>query len=265
MIPLPWTSSRRGVEAGQGMRRLMSAGGWRTGMEEMDPLLSPSEAWAATYPGALVGVLAMRGALSPESSPELDIRKQDLERSLRSDFGSQSREDLKSHPVLRAYASYYKRFGKTYHVHLQLESVVFKGKPIPRVAALVEAMFMAELKNLLLTAGHDLDAVRGRVSVDVAAGTEGYLTIGGEERSLKPGDMYIRDEEGVLSSVIYGPASRARITPSTKRVLFTVYAPPGIADDRLRAHLHDIKDNVLTIAPQAEVERLEIVAANVVG
>jgi hypothetical protein len=34
--------------------------------------------------------------------------------------------------------------------------VALKGKAIPRQAALVEAMFMAELENLILTAGHDL-------------------------------------------------------------------------------------------------------------
>ncbi len=57
---------------------------------------------------------------------------------------------------LPAYASYYRAFDKTYHVLGQLKSVAVKGKAIPSVAALVEAMFIAELHNGLLTAGHDL-------------------------------------------------------------------------------------------------------------
>jgi DNA/RNA-binding domain of Phe-tRNA-synthetase-like protein len=202
----------------------------------------------------------MRGAAGPDASADLDARKQELERTLRSNFQALSRDGLKSHPVLRAYAVHYKRFDKTYHVQLQLESVVFKGKTIPRVAPLVEAMFMAELKNLLLTAGHDLEGVRGEVSVDIAQGSEEYLTIGGEVRSLKAGDMYIRDEEGVLSSIIYGPASRARITPATGRLLFTVYCPAGIGVDLLRGHLGDIRENVVVVAPQAEVEWLQVVS-----
>lgn len=45
---------------------------------------------------------------------------------------------------------------KTYHVALQFESVVFKGKALlNNVAALDESMIMAELDDLLLTAGHD--------------------------------------------------------------------------------------------------------------
>ncbi|HET7271275.1 MAG TPA: hypothetical protein VFI90_09325 [Rubrobacter sp.] len=44
----------------------------------------------------------------------------------------------------------------------QRESVARMGKPIPSRAALVEAMFTADLMNLILTAGHDLAAVTPR-------------------------------------------------------------------------------------------------------
>ena len=77
-------------------------------------------------------------------------------------------------PSLQVYDAYYKRFKKTYHVQLQLESIAFKGKSIPSVAALVEAMFMAEVKNMLLTAGHDLDTLQLPARLDVTKGDEVY-------------------------------------------------------------------------------------------
>jgi len=224
-------------------------------------LLSASTRWKATYPGSVVGALAMKRVANPENSPSLDARKEDLETRLRSQYPSHTRSELKSLPSLRPYADYYKRFGKTYHVQLQLESVVFKGRAIPRVAALVEAMFMAELNNLILTAGHDLDSVHGQIGVDVAVGGESYVTPGGQEQALKQGDMFIRDDEGLLSCVIYGPAHRARITPATTRVLFTAYAPPGIGVEKVQDHLSDLKANVLTITPDAEVEAVEAIVA----
>lgn len=49
-----------------------------------------------------------------------------------------------------------------------------EGQVRPSVAALVEAMFIAELKNLLLTAGHDLDAVELPLKLDIARGGERY-------------------------------------------------------------------------------------------
>jgi len=224
-------------------------------------MLVASDRWRAAYPGASVGVLSMSGVANPEGSPELEARKEALEVDLRSGFSSFSRSQLKSHPLLAPYTAYYKRFGKTYHVQHQLESVVFHGQSISSVAALVEAMFMAELKNFLLTAGHDLDSVRGEMGVDVATGAETYLRLTGQQQTLKQGDMFIRDEVGVLSSIVYGPDHRTRLTPTTTRVLFTVYAPAGITEEKVRDHLSDLKDFVMAVSPAAEVELAEVVDA----
>ena len=117
-------------------------------------------AWHSAFPGAHAGILVMRGVSNPAHHAELELRKGALEESLRARFAGQDRAAIKALPAIQAYQAYYKRFDKTYHIQLQLESVALKGKPIPRVAALVEAMFMAELKNLLLTAGHDLDRLQ---------------------------------------------------------------------------------------------------------
>jgi len=217
-----------------------------------------SKAWKTAYPGAAVGILAMREVVNPQRHPALDECKEELEKELRSRYAGYDRADLKALPVLEAYNAYYRKFKKTYHVQLQLESVVFKGKSIPAVVALVEAMFVAELKNLLLTAGHDLAAVKEPVGVDVAKGSERYVRLNGQEQQLKPGDMMIADAEAVISSVLYGPDQRTRINPGTKQVLFTVYAPPGIGEEAVHAHLEDIRDNVLLVAPEAQVETLEV-------
>lgn len=120
---------------------------------------------------------------------------------------------------------------------------------------------MAELKHLLLTAGHDLDLVRVPIRLDIARGTERYLRLNGEEQELKAGDMFIADAEGILSTVIYGPDQRTRIRPDTRRVLFTVYAPPGIGEEAVIQHLEDMEANVRLIAPGAETELLQVASA----
>jgi DNA/RNA-binding domain of Phe-tRNA-synthetase-like protein len=221
-------------------------------------MFTVSEAWKTTYPGAAVGILAMRGVSNPERHAALDKRKEELENHLRTRFSGFDRVALKALSIFQAYNAYYKRFKKTYHVRLQLESVLFKGKSLPRVAALVEAMFMAELKNMLLTAGHDLEALQMPVKIDVADGSERYVRLNGQEQQLKPGDMLIADAEGILSSVIYGPDSRTRITSETRQVFFTVYAPPGIEEQTVYTHLEDIQAYVLLFAPEAEVEMLKV-------
>jgi DNA/RNA-binding domain of Phe-tRNA-synthetase-like protein len=159
---------------------------------------------------------------------------------------------------IQIYNAYFKRYKKTYHVQLQLESIALEGKSIPRVAALVEAMFMAELKNLLLTAGHDLDTIQMPIRLDVSNGSERYILLNGQEQVLKPGDMMMADTQGVISSVVYGPDRRTRITPDTRRVFFAVYAPPSIGEQAVYQHLQDIRTNVMIVAPGAAVESLKV-------
>lgn len=220
-----------------------------------------SEAWRNSYPEAAVGILALERVCNPNEHPDLEAKKDALEQDLRRRFGESDRATLRSMPALRAYHEYYKRFKKSYHVQLQLESVAFKGKSIPRVAALVEAMFMAELKNQLLTAGHDLAAVVQPISVEVANGNERYQRINGQQQRLKEGDMYIADAEGVMSSIIYGPDRRTQIRPETTAAIFTVYAPPGISLTSVLEHLGDIEGYVGLFSPNMNVLEQQVVLA----
>lgn len=215
-------------------------------------------AWKSAFPGAHVGVLAMRAVTNPAQHPELEKRKKEIEAQLRSQFSGQDRVALSSHPILQAYNEHYRRFKKSYHVQLQLESILWKEKSIPSVSALVEAMFMAEMKNLLLTAGHDLDIVELPLILDVSKGTERYILMRGEEQLLKPGDMMIHDRSGVISDVIYGPDRRTQITAGTRNVVFTTYAPGGIEEQAVEEHLKDMHDYILIFAPQAQVEMLKV-------
>jgi len=214
--------------------------------------------WKAAFPGAHAGVLAMRSVSNPAVSAGLEAEKEALVAGLRARFAGLGRAEVGALPVLQAYDAYYKRFKKTYHVQLQLESIVLKGKSLPSVAALVEAMFMAEIKNQLLTAGHDLDALKLPARLDVSRGGESYTLLRGEPQELKPGDMYIADQEGILSSIIYGPDRRTPIRETTHRALFTVYAPAGIDPAAVAAHLQDIVSYTRIFAPEGQVELLQV-------
>ena len=62
----------------------------------------------------------------------------------------------------------------------------------------------------------------------------------GKTQTLKPGDMFIADAEGILSSISYGPDARTQVTADTRNVLFTVYAPEGVTPEAVQRHLEDM-------------------------
>lgn len=215
-------------------------------------LLIATPAWQTAYPGTVAGVLALRNVKNPEADPALDEVRGLLETSLRARFAGMTRADIRATGHFPAYDAYYKRFGQNYHVLMQLDSIVNKGKSIPRRAALVEAAFMAELNNGILTACHDLANLSLPVTIDVAGADVDYLLYNGTSQLCKPNDMLIRDQTGVLSSIISGPAQSARISPETTSVLFCVYAPAGISESDVHSHLNEIESNVRRFSPDTE-------------
>lgn len=218
-----------------------------------------TETLRVAYPGAHAGFLVMLDVENPARHVGLEGVKQALEERLRAQFAGQDRRALETFGPIPAYAAYYKQFDKTYHVLAQLASIAFKGKAIPSVAALVEAMFMAEVKNCLLTAGHDLDRLQLPLTVGLAGGEESYTLLRGQPQGLKAGDMFMADRAGVISSILYGPDERTQITAATHNVLFAVYAPAGVDVQAVQAHLRDIRDYVLIVAPAAQVQALEVI------
>jgi DNA/RNA-binding domain of Phe-tRNA-synthetase-like protein len=220
-----------------------------------------AEGWRAAYPSASVGILAMDGVENPSEHPALAEHVRQVEDELRARWAGATRADLNQVPELAAYRAYYRRFDKTYHVQLQLESVVLKGRQLRSNGSLVLAMFAAELRTLLLTAGHDRSTVAGQLTVDVARGGEQYVGIGGRPQALQAGDMYIHDETGIISSVLYGPDDRTQITPNTRQVVFCVYTPVGIGADALEQHLMEIAGHVRLISPDATIAAQQIQTA----
>ncbi len=219
-------------------------------------MIRVTEEWKKTWPQAHVGVMAVGGIERVISGESLTEKKRVLTRTLGERY--RNREELLSNEIISAYVAYFKKYKKTYHVLLQLESVIFKGKPLPSVLPLVESMFIAELESAILTAGHDADALQMPLSLSVAEGTERYTGIGGKELETKAQDMVMQDEEGVIASVLGGPDARTRITPQTSRCLFVAYAPQGIGKECLKAHFDNICDNIAVFSPGMSVESMEI-------
>jgi DNA/RNA-binding domain of Phe-tRNA-synthetase-like protein len=210
------------------------------------------------YPDAKVGMLVIEGVDNKAGMAALDGPKATVQAELRAKFKGISRNELDQMTVLKEYGEYYRNFGKTYHVRLQLESVV-GGKDIPMISPLVTSMFLAEMKNQILTAGHDLDLLDLPLDVSVGLGSEEYLMMSGQEQVIRAEDLFIADRLGVISSIIYGPDKRTKITAKTSRVVYTTYMPGGIGEEAAMAHLEDLAGYVQMVDAGARVELLDVI------
>lgn len=221
-------------------------------------MISVSAQWKEEYPDARFGILVVEGVQNRTGNNQLDQKRNLLEQRLRTRYSGMDRKELSAQPPFVEYQRYFKKFKQNYPVLFQLETVAFKGRPLRSPSPLVAAMFMAELEHGFLTAGHDLDRVATPLYLDVAVGKESYTAMGGEQKILKEGDMFLADKRGVLSSVLYGPDNRSMITHETSRVLYTVYGPSLVEAKDLQAHLEEIEKTVRIFSPDACKTRMDV-------
>lgn len=229
-------------------------------LDSMNAPIATTAAWRQAFAGGHVGALLIAGVDNTPRVTPLDDWKRMLVTELRTRYAGFTRPDLLALDVLRVYRTHYRRFNKTYHVQLQLESVLHGGKSLPRVTPLVDAVFAAELETLLLSAGHDADRLAWPVTIDTA-GTETYRLLSGAQQQVKAGDMAMRDVEGVVCTIVYGQDARTPITPQTRRVLYVTYAPPGIPATAVAGQHHAIFANVQRFAPDAVLEEAAVFSA----
>jgi DNA/RNA-binding domain of Phe-tRNA-synthetase-like protein len=223
--------------------------------------ISATDEWRTAHPGAAIGLLEISGVEKTRTSTRLDDRKLETEARLRARFKGFTRQEFSALPVMSAYLRYYKRFGKTYHVQLQVESIVSKGKSLPNVTPLVDANFVAEVETLVLTAGHDAAKLQGAVSIDVSRDGDQMTQMNGALKPLAAGDMIMRDANGVCCSILYGQDDRSPISSATSHVLYVAYAPAGVPAEVVDGQLRQIEENVRLFSPTVSIEQRRLLSA----
>ena len=223
--------------------------------------ITATNEWRKSHPGAIIGLLELSGAGGIISSPELEARKREVESRLREKYQGFTRKDFLALPILSAYDRYYNRFDKTYHVQLQLESIVLKGKSLPAVSPLVDVNFMAEMETFLLSAGHDAAKLVEPLVMDVSREGESMTQMNGASKVIRAGDMIMRDAQGLACSILYGQDNRSPISPDTSHVLYVAYVPPGVPAETVETHLRTIEANIRLFSPSAVLEQLRLLTS----
>lgn len=208
----------------------------------------------AASSGFICGFLRVSGCSGEADRPVLERLRATIGEEVRARWGGKGKAAFREDPVLEAYRRFYGRFGNSYFVQLQLETAAKGEKPIPLDIPLVSVMFLGELRHRILTATHDAVSVRLPVSVGEADGTQIIRRMGGAERTLKPGDLFMADGEGVISSVLAGPDERTRVTERTSDAVYTTYVPPGIGEHVLAAYLDDLEGMIASIYPGSRID-----------
>jgi DNA/RNA-binding domain of Phe-tRNA-synthetase-like protein len=200
--------------------------------------INTTEGLKETYPDSRFGNLIVREVPNRKRNEILEERKRTLEREIKEKY-----TEVDKDTIIQYYNTYFKLWRKTYPIEYQIKTVKSGGK-FPQVSVLVDCMFIAELKNRVLTSGHDLDEIKGGLTFDISQGGEQYLKIDGRKQELKKNDVVLKDNEGILASILFGPARRTSISLKTKNALFFAWCPYVMDEEIIMRHLNEILQNL---------------------
>jgi len=186
------------------------------------------------YPQATFGSLIIKEIPNRKKNDILEEKKLSLEQKIK-----RGQIDANKDDIIKNYNGYFKKWKKTYPLRFQLETIKRGGK-FPQISLLVDSMFLAELKNRILTSGHDLDEIKGNLIFDISKEAKEYLKLNGQTQKLKKDDIILKDQKGILASILYGPAKRTSISLKTKNVLYFAWCPYQIKEGVMVNHLNDI-------------------------
>jgi DNA/RNA-binding domain of Phe-tRNA-synthetase-like protein len=117
-------------------------------------------------------------------------------------------------------------------------------------------MFLSELENRILTSGHDMDTIQGELTYDLAQDSEEYVKLNGEKQALVKNDVVLRDDDGVLASILFGPAKRTSITGNTVNPLYFAWCPIGVTTETVNQHLETILKHMAIVYTDIKSEKL---------
>src|SRR3989337_1806271 len=137
-------------------------------------------AFREAFPEGIFGALIARDCPNRARALAIGPAQRIVETRLRERFPD---DTIDSDPVALAYAVYFRRYGARYPVVPQARTIIV-GRAIDSPSALVEVMFTAEVDSLVLTSGHDLDALAWALRVDVAPARRAHTKLSRQETEL---------------------------------------------------------------------------------
>jgi DNA/RNA-binding domain of Phe-tRNA-synthetase-like protein len=113
----------------------------------------------------------------------------------------------------------------------QFEMVRRKGLPPGNV--LVQALLLAEMSTGLLMGAQDASAIEGELICDLAGSGETFQGMRNQVQ-CRPGEIVLKDNLGIIASLLQGPDHRTRLKKDTRDVVFFVFSVPGITVNEIR-------------------------------
>jgi DNA/RNA-binding domain of Phe-tRNA-synthetase-like protein len=212
------------------------------------------------HPDYVALVLVAFGLANCPSDAESDARLGAAELHLR----ASGLERATDHPHIAAWRAAFSAFGakpSRYPSSAEaLISRVLKGKPLPRVNALVDLYNAVSVRHVLPLGGEDADRLEGPFRLTVADGSEPFDPRGDgvDVEEVASGEVVWRDDRGVTCRRWnWRQGRRTQLTEETTSAFFVFDRLDGLSVEELHRAADELSERLCHRWPDCRLERLE--------
>lgn len=143
-----------------------------------------------------------------------------------------SLENIKDHPVVRAFRDFYWEIGidptKIRPASEALVRRILSGSSLPEINNVVDAGNLASLETLIPIGIYDLDKIAGVPVLRFAKLDEEFIDITGKVKRLEPYSIVLSDDVGIIHIFPHRDSLRTMVGWDTRRVLIIGCGVKGV-------------------------------------
>lgn len=143
----------------------------------------------------------------------------------------ETEEALEKHYLSGLYDNFYRSMGlKVRKVSTPVKQAarVLATKSYRPLSSIIDLCMDVEYSTLVSFQAYDASKIASSILYTIAEGNEPIITLQGENKICKIGELVLRDEQGVIHSSYYGNAQRCALDSSSKTALVRLLGIPGI-------------------------------------
>lgn len=161
--------------------------------------------------------------------------------AVRSSWAGKTKDQLRDHPVAKAYLSFYASLGinanKTPPSAMNLVTrfaiASGAGKSVPRIHPAVDAGNLVQAETLLPVAVFDAEGIDGDLLLDTPRADDVFLGFGFTQPEPVQADrLVLRDASKVISELCYRDGQTTAVKPATSRLYVVIPVVPGVENGK---------------------------------
>lgn len=187
--------------------------------------------------GINVAIVVIKGMNNVKENKKFNNYRDVILKDLKSNL---TEETITNDSVLKGFWQLHRKVGKTSKHDMpspeNLMNMLLENGFLPSINLIVDIYNLVSVKTKLALGAHDLDNIKGKVSLRLTNGNETFLPIGySKEKPISKGEYaYIDENNDVLCRMEVRQVEKTKVTENTSNCMYIVQGNENVSNEEIK-------------------------------